>query len=163
MLPARARRETCWLGRIPNVFFESASEAHSTYPASARFRTPATAGPQSFSVAVKRGERPIEPTQRNGPVALRLGFHAEEFSYAIDLGLPKPSRSVFSLDPEIKTEYIWHGVQLRPATRSVERRGAVVRIRRDHGEWDIVTSQLQPFENIMERIADPQRAAGVLA
>jgi predicted ATPase len=121
------------------------------------------AGPESFSAAVKRGERAAEPTLRKEPVALRLGFHAGEFSYAIDLGFPKPSRSAFSLDPEIKTECIWYGVQSRPATQLVERRGAVVRIRRDHGEWDIVSSQLQPFESMMERIADPQRAPEVLS
>jgi predicted ATPase len=121
------------------------------------------AGPESFSAAVKRRERAVEPTQRKEPVALRLGFHADEFSYAIDLGFPKPSGSAFSLDPEIKTECIWHGAHLRPATQLVERRGAVVRIRRDNGDWDLVTSQLQPFESMMERIADPQRAAEVLS
>jgi predicted ATPase len=103
-------------------------------------------------------------TQRKEPVALRLGFHGNEFSYAIDLGLPKlPSESAFSLDPEIKSECIWHGAQLRPATLLVERRNGMVRIRRDGGEWEIVESHLQPFESMMERIADPQRAAEVLS
>jgi predicted ATPase len=102
-------------------------------------------------------------TQRTEPVALRLGFHASEFSYAIDLGLPKPSASAFSLDPEIKSECIWHGAHLRPATLLVERRNGLVRIRRDNGEWDVVESHLQPFESMMERIADPQRAAEVLS
>jgi predicted ATPase len=120
------------------------------------------AGPESFSAAVKRGERPVAPTQRREPVALRLGFQADEFSYAIDLGLPKPSGSAFSLDPEIKTECIWHGAQLRPATVLVERRGPMVRVRSESGEWDIVSSHLQPFESMMETIADPQRAAEVL-
>src|ERR1700729_2714771 len=41
------------------------------------------AGPESFSAAVKRGERPVESTQRKEPVALRLGFQADDFSYAI--------------------------------------------------------------------------------
>jgi predicted ATPase len=121
------------------------------------------AGPESFSAAVKRGEHPVEAIRRKEPVALRLGFYADEFSYAIDLGFPIPSGSAFSLDPEIKTECIWHGAQLRPATLLVERRGAVVRIRRDNGEWDMVSSHLQPFESMMESVADPQRAAEVLA
>jgi len=103
-----------------------------------------------------------ELTRRKEPVALRLGFNGEEFSYAIDLGLPAPSESAFSLDPEIKTECIWHGAQLRPATVLVERRGRMVRVRRDDGEWDIITSRLRPFESMMESIADPQRAAEVL-
>src|SRR5260370_24751582 len=43
----------------------------------------------------------------------------------------------------------------------VERRGQVVRVRRDDGEWEVVSSHLQPFESMMESIADPQRAAEV--
>ena len=99
---------------------------------------------------------------RTEPAALRLGFQGEEFSYAIDMGLPIPSLSAFSADPEIKTEVIWHGRQLRPASQLVERRNALVRIRRGQGEWDVVTSRLQPFESMMELIADPLRAAEVL-
>src|SRR5882672_10984676 len=45
------------------------------------------AGPESFSAAVKRGDRAAEGTMRKEPVALRLGFQSDEFSYAIDLGL----------------------------------------------------------------------------
>jgi predicted ATPase len=45
----------------------------------------------------------------------------------------------------------------------VERRGPVARVRRENGEWGIVSSHLQPFESMMESIADPQRAAEVLS
>jgi len=120
------------------------------------------AGPESFSSAVKRGERPVQGTVPTEAQALRLGFRGDEFSYAIDLGLPTPSASAFKGDPEIKTEVIWHGENLRPASQLVERRNAVVRIRRDHGGWDLVTSHLQPFESMMDMIADPQRAAEVV-
>jgi predicted ATPase len=64
------------------------------------------AGPESFSAAVKRGDRAVEGTMRKEPVALRLGFQSDEFSYAIDLGLPVPSASAFARDPVIKTECI---------------------------------------------------------
>ncbi len=122
------------------------------------------AGPESFSAAVKRGEQPVQPVQGTDPVALRLGFHGEEFSYAIDLGLPIPRvTSAFNRDPVIKTEAIWHGAVLRPSSLLVERRGAVVRIRRDGAEWDLISHCLQPFESMMQSIADPQRAAEVLA
>jgi predicted ATPase len=102
------------------------------------------AGPESFSRAVKRGERPVQATMK------------------IDLGLPTPSESAFRYDPVIKTEVIWHGEQLRPASQLVERRNAVVRIRRENGDWDLVTSHLQAFESMMDMIADPQRAAEVV-
>ena len=121
------------------------------------------AGPESFSAAVKRRDRPVESTMRNEPVALRLGFQSEEFSYAIDLGLPVPSDSAFDRDPVIKTECIWHGAQLRPASMLVERRGPLARVRRENGEWDIVSNHLRPFESMLESIADPQRAAEVLS
>ena len=121
------------------------------------------AGPESFSAAVRRGERPIEPTLRTERVSLRLGFQAAAFSYAIDLGLPIPRESAFARDPEIKTETIWHGAALRPATLLVERRGPLVRVRREGGDWDVVAKHLQPFDSMMEMIADPQRAAEVLA
>lgn len=121
------------------------------------------AGPESRPSAVKRGERKVEGTLRKEPVALRLGFQSDDFSYAIDLGLPVPHESAFHRDPVIKTEYIWHGMSLRPSSVLVERRGALVRVRRENGEWDVVSSQLQPFESMMEIIADPQRAAEVVA
>jgi predicted ATPase len=44
----------------------------------------------------------VEGTVRHKPVSLRLGFSGEEFGYLIDLGLPPPGKSAFSLDPEIK-------------------------------------------------------------
>jgi predicted ATPase len=120
------------------------------------------AGPEVFSPAVKRGERPVQATMKMEPQALRLGFRGDDFSYAIDLGLPTPSESAFGGDPVIKTEVIWHGEQLRPASELVERRNAVVRIRRENGDWDLVTSHLQPFESMMDMIADPHRAAEVV-
>ena len=105
----------------------------------------------------------MQATLKNESQALRLGFRGDDFSYAIDLGLPIPSASAFCLDPQIKTEVIWHGEHLRPASQLVERRNGVVRIRRDNNEWDLITSHLQPFESMMDLIADPQRAAEVVA
>ena len=121
------------------------------------------AGPESFSRAVKRGERPVQATMKMESQALRLGFRGDDFSYAIDLGLPILIESAFAGDPVIKTEVIWHGEHLRPASTLVERRNAVVRIRRENAEWDLVTSHLQPFESMMDTIADPRRAAEVVA
>ena len=61
------------------------------------------AGPEKLGAAVKRGEHRIEGTVRKQRVNLRLGFAGDDFGYAIDLGLPSPSKSAFALDPEIKT------------------------------------------------------------
>jgi predicted ATPase len=120
------------------------------------------AGPESISRSMKRGEHPIQGGPRSEPVALRLGFSGDEFSYSIDLGFPMPSDSAFTFDPEIKTECIWHGPQLRPAAQLVERRGAMVRVRKASGDWEIVATDVPKFESMLERLADPQRAAEVL-
>jgi predicted ATPase len=46
------------------------------------------AGPETISRAMRRGEQPVQGGTRRNPVSLRLGFGSDEFSYAIDLGLP---------------------------------------------------------------------------
>src|SRR5689334_9290764 len=66
------------------------------------------AGPETISRGVKDGRHAVQGTRRNEAVNLKLGFASEEFSYCIDLGLPIPSSSAFSLDPEIKRECIWN-------------------------------------------------------
>lgn len=65
------------------------------------------------------------------PVGLRLGLATDEFSYAIDLGLP--SLAAFSLpgglrpfDPVVKNETVWHGTTLRPSAVLAERRSQAV-------------------------------------
>jgi predicted ATPase len=123
------------------------------------------AGPEHIGRAVKRGDHPVQGTVRNRPVSLRLGFASTEFGYLIDLGLPKPVDSIislFSLDPEIKRECIWHGPQRRPSTMLVERAGQVVRFRRDDGNWEIVAQDVPNFDSMMTRLADPRNAPEVL-
>src|SRR6267154_4932949 len=87
------------------------------------------AGPESISRAVRRGDYAVEGTRRKHRVSLRMGFASDEFGYLIDLGLPPPGKSAFSLDPEIKQECIWHGPTLRPMAMLVDRQGALGRIR----------------------------------
>ena len=140
------------------------------------------AGPDVISRSMRSGEHPIQGTARKKPVSLRLGFAGDEFGYAIDLGLPPqvpsskaeygldsvqpPPRgqglSMFALDPEIKRECIWHGERLRPSTLLVDRRGPVVRLRRENGSWDIVAQDLAGFDSMMARLADPRNAPEVM-
>jgi predicted ATPase len=67
------------------------------------------AGPEGFSSQMKSGCQPIQGTRRSKPISLKLGFSRKTYGYAIDLGLPIPSRSYFSRDPEIKLESVWTG------------------------------------------------------
>jgi predicted ATPase len=120
------------------------------------------AGPEQFSRAVLHGEQPVQGAVRKGPVSLRLGFATGEFSYAIDLGLPPPSRSAFAHDPEIKRECVWNGMALRPSAVLVERRGGLVKARDGDGKWTIVTQQLASFDSMMTHCADPRNTPEML-
>jgi predicted ATPase len=121
------------------------------------------AGPESFSRAVRDGEHPVEGTVRQRPVALRLGFAGDAFGYAIDLGLPVPSRTAFTQDPEIKVESVWSGPVLRPAAALTERHGRQVRYRDEDGGWSTLQTDLQPYDSVLGLLADPQRTPEVLA
>ena len=119
------------------------------------------AGPETISRAMVRGDQPVQGTGRRNPVSLRLGFTGDEFSYAIDLGLPKPPAGAFGHDPEIKTETIWSGRALRPSAVLVERRGPVVKSR-DGKSWTIVTYSLATFDSMMTHCADPRNTPEML-
>jgi predicted ATPase len=121
------------------------------------------AGPESISRAVRRGDYPVEGTRRKRPVSLRMGFASDQFGYLIDLGLPPPGKSAFSLDPAIKQECIWHGPSPRPMTMLADRQGPLVRIRAEDGRWAPVTDQLSSFESMMTHVSDPRNAPEVLA
>lgn len=115
------------------------------------------AGPETVSRAMRRGEVPIQGNRRSKPISLALGFVGSEFGYSIDLGLPPPSSSAFSLDPVIKSEYVWAGPKPRPAAMLVERHGAVVRARNDNGDWQIIHDKVAGFDSILSQLSDPRR------
>src|SRR5215831_5700221 len=120
------------------------------------------AGPESISRSVRRGDFPVEGTPRQHVVNLRMGFASDDLGYLIDLGLPSPSISAFSLDPEIKRECIWHGPVIRPAAMLVDRQGPLVRIRGADGKWNIATQTLAVFDTMMTHVADPRCAPETL-
>jgi predicted ATPase len=112
---------------------------------------------------VRKGEVPVQGTMRRDRVALRLGFVGEDFGYTIDLGLPEPSGSAFVHDPQIKRECIYGAPVLRPGSLLVDRRGPLVRVRSDSGEWSQVTHGLATFDSMLTHLADPQRTPEVFA
>lgn len=118
------------------------------------------AGPESFSKKMQNGDVPIQGTVRQQSVRLKLGFSSEEFSYAISLGLPKPSTSAFSLDPEIKRENIWVGESYRPASGLVERAGSMIKTRSAR-EWQVASNHTNTFSSMFDNIADPNSSPEV--
>jgi predicted ATPase len=111
------------------------------------------AGPEHVS---RDRDRPTQGTVRTRPVALRLGFSGDDLGYAIDLGLPIPSRTAFTLDPEIKREAIWRGRVLRTSTLLADRHGGVVRTRRAGGSWSDAVHKIRPFDSMLTEVAEPE-------
>jgi predicted ATPase len=120
------------------------------------------AGPESIARSVRRGEHPVQGTPRQHRVSLGLGFASDDLGYVIDLGLPIPTTSAFTLDPEIKRECIWHGPVLRAPTTLVDRDGPLVRTRGERGTWSIVTKNLSSFDSMMTHVADPRNTPETL-
>jgi predicted ATPase len=120
------------------------------------------AGPETIARSVVRGEHSVQGTVRKGPVSLKLGFAGDEYGYAIDLGLPTPSRSAFGHDPEIKRECVWAGEVLRPAALLVDRKSSLVRSRGDH-DWVTITQHLAHFDSMMTHCADPRNTPELLS
>jgi predicted ATPase len=121
------------------------------------------AGPETIGRAVREGTYPVQPVARAKPVSLRLGFGGDDFSYAIDFGLPvgEVDQSAFALDPEIKRERIWSGPVLRPAAVLCERDNGIVRIRGDARKWS-GPYQIRPYDSMLSEFADPRQAPEVL-
>lgn len=113
------------------------------------------AGPEQYSRAMKRGEQPVQGTVRKAPVSVRLGFASEAYGYAIDLGLPLPTR-VFGRDPEIKAESLWTGLVLQRANAFAERRGPAVTLRDRNGERRVAYTRLAPYDSMLTHCANPE-------
>lgn len=118
------------------------------------------AGPETISKAMRQGEVPVQGGPRNHVKRLRLGFSTEQWGYSISLGLPEPSNSAFSLDPEIKRECIWAGSVYRPASALVERSGPAVKIRSERS-WEVMSESLNQFSSLFDHVADRAKAPEV--
>ncbi|MDO3381292.1 AAA family ATPase [Gilvimarinus algae] len=120
------------------------------------------AGPENISRRMQSGDVPVEGGPRQARTRLRLGFAGEDFGYAISLGLPTPSSSAFSLDPEIKRETLWAGPVYRPAAALLERDGGVIKCRDGRG-WDVISQHAASFDSVFSEVADPVRTPEVVS
>ncbi|MEM9270005.1 MAG: AAA family ATPase [Pseudomonadota bacterium] len=109
------------------------------------------AGPESRIPA----HHPTQGTVRRKPVSLKLGFGGEEYGYALDLGLPVSGRSLFALDPEIKTEALWLGPRHTPRAMIAERKGPSVTAKDRSGQRVQVATDLAPSDSMLTHAADP--------
>ena len=111
------------------------------------------AGPEKISRAMRKGDVPVQGSPRQDRVRLQLGFATEELSYSIALGLPTPSPSAFTLDPQIKRECIWAGASYRPASALTERDGSVLKVRRER-QWQVINQHLNRSESLFDHGSD---------
>lgn len=119
------------------------------------------AGPETISRRMRKGEVPIEAGVRSSSKRLRLGFSGEDFGYAIALGLPEPSRSAFTLDPQIKKECIWSGPFYRPASLLVDRDGPLIRARQGRA-WDVLAQHTPEFDSLFDQVGSLRTSPEVL-
>ncbi|MYW95252.1 AAA family ATPase [Amycolatopsis rubida] len=124
------------------------------------------AGPEKIGRAVREGRSPVQPVQRTTSVGLRLGYSGDEFGYALDFGLPVPSRepspTAFNLDPEYKRECVWHGPVPHPSALLADRSGTRVRIRDESGSWVESGHSIGLTDSMLSEVADPRRCPELL-
>jgi predicted ATPase len=114
------------------------------------------AGPETISREMKSGRVPVQGTVRKNSISMKMGFAGMECGYAIDLGLPIPTRTLFSHDPVIKAENVWTGEILKPSNCFAERHGPSVRVRDEAGKWRQIATDLPPTDSMIMRCADPR-------
>ena len=121
------------------------------------------AGPETIARSVKAGTHPVQGLARKDPVSLRLGFAADDYGYAIDLGLPPPvPPTMFSRDPQIKAESLWFGQRIGRANEIARRRGPGVHVRGADGTFRAVHTDLTPVDSMLTHCADPREAPELL-
>jgi len=121
------------------------------------------AGPETISRAMRRGAVPVQGTVRREAIHLRLGFAADDLSYAIDIGLPTPAEAgLFPRDPQIKREVIWSGPTLRPGTTQIDRQGPITKLRDRDGDWQVADARIPASDSLLTWFADPTSAPEAL-
>ena len=126
------------------------------------------AGPETIARSVRQGVHAPEPLAKRGSASLKLGFGGDEYGYSIDLGYPPPLRpplaTMFSLDPHVKRECIWHGPRYRRSAALVDRRNNFVWLSTEKDEEPaMLTQHLADTDSMLASVADPQRAPEMLA
>jgi predicted ATPase len=120
------------------------------------------AGPETTGGARRTGA--TEGTTRTRPVALELGFAADDFGYLVDLGLPQFAGpgSLFARDPEIKREAVFAGPRMRPSATLVQRGRDYAEVASDSGRgFTELTRALPAFRSVLAEYAGglPELAA----
>ena len=94
-------------------------------------------------------------TQSKAPVRMILSIQTDDFNYEIACGLPEPSPSVFTFDPEVKAEHVWLGETRRPSTTLIERQGPSAWMTNQDGQRIPYPVGLSRSESVLSQLQDP--------
>ena len=114
------------------------------------------AGPErvrDFRATPKR--RAAQGTVRSGAIRMSFGFADDEVAYQLRLGLPVPGRTLFSHDPEVKSETICPVGQ--PHLHLLERRGPTAMVRDRDGAAVSFPAQVELGESLLSQLREPHR------
>ena len=124
------------------------------------------AGPKKIARSVRQGIHDVEGLAKRNAASLKLGFGTDTYGYSIDLGYPPPPPppTMFSLDPHIKRECLWHGPVYRKASAMVDRRNNYVWLSTTEDEEPVfLTQHLADADSMLSSVPDPLRAPEMLA
>ena len=117
------------------------------------------AGPEESRVG-RGGSTPGQGTRRKGPISLRLGFAGDDFGYAIDLGLPAPSRPRSLSIPRSSVSAC--GTARRCGRRPSSWTPRPVRARPRRPRVGLADAGLASFDSMMTQCADPRNTPEML-
>lgn len=112
------------------------------------------AGPEGLPGQIRRG-LPIQGTARKSPLRIRFGFAAEDYAYEVSLGVPGGRQTMFSLDPEVKEEWIWQAPPRRKSNLWLERDHQTVHARDANGSW--AKFNVAANRSVLSEISEPER------
>ena len=99
------------------------------------------------------GER-VRYTRKKPPTRIVLAFESDEYGYELQVGLPTPFPSLFSLDPEVKAESIWPaGTKRRPLM--LDRKATSAWVRNQTGNFVEYPLGLLGNESVLSQIIEP--------
>lgn len=110
-------------------------------------------GMPSVFWAGERRTRSANPSNRD-PVRMSLAVSTNTFSYELQCGLPKPYKSAFDLDPEVKEERVWMDGDGREVN-FFQRNGSAVWIRDREGRRASYAGELLNTESVLSQLREP--------
>jgi predicted ATPase len=98
---------------------------------------------------------PRRKATKHEPVRMTIAVRTDHFSYEMNCGLPTPSDSAFSRDPEVKEEYVWFGNIRRPTNTLFERSRSGAWARDREGKRTSYSGELLRTESVFSQLRDP--------